>query len=57
MGESVVSVFFYIGVGSCILVFVIIGVFLLGDVFYKVSRYKRADFRHDAASAKMGKDN
>lgn len=57
MGESVVSVFFYIGVGSCILVFVVTGVFLLGDVFYKVSRYKQVDFRHGATSAKRGKDN
>jgi len=40
MGEAVVSVFFYMGVGSAILLGSTIGIILLEDNFRKISRIR-----------------
>lgn len=40
MGEAVVGVFFYIGIGSAILLGSVIGIILLEDSFRKILRIR-----------------
>gem|GEM_PF-5308540 len=41
MGKAVVGVFTYIGIGCGIFLSVAIGLFLVGDAFQKISRFKK----------------